>query len=286
MKTEVASGQQTARLDPGSLLAGDAAIDARARRPDKGDAHRGVGVIAVLATTVLASASFSLGIPGLMAIGGWGLVPGGFRWLVPVMLDGGILTFGVAATELRRKQRSARFEWAWLGALTVLSMGLQVAHVLSPVLGPQLQTAIGATLVAIFPAMVFSSTHSLLRLVWPRPEAEKKNSRRATRSVAAPESSRVLMLAPDIGQTSNTGGTQGGSSTEVRQRARRGPATNRLRDEPLVLEMRAARPQVSFAGIQARTGVKRTTAERWVNEAIASGRDDLRPVREVAGDVS
>lgn len=144
---------------------------------------------------LLAVASFAAGVPGLLAVGRWAQLPDLMTWLVPVLLDGGLVVMALTATVRRARGESARFAFGWLAGLTAASMAGQVAHVLSEPSAVPWQAVAGALLAASFPALVFASTHSLLDLaVAPAPAkragrsgAAKATARRQT-SLAAPAS--------------------------------------------------------------------------------------------------
>ncbi len=91
---------------------------------------RPVVLAAVWLTAMLALVSFALGVPGLVALGRWALLPPVLCWGVPLLLDGGLLVMTLVVTVRRARRESARFAWACLGALTAASMAGQTVHVL------------------------------------------------------------------------------------------------------------------------------------------------------------
>lgn len=122
----------------------------------------------VVAVTALVAAlgivSFTAGVPGLMAVGAWALLPGWMSALVPVIVDGGILVFSLVAVVRRARHEGAVFAWSCLAILTLGSVAAQVAHVLLES-GAITPTAVaGAVVAGAFPSVVFASTHAILDL--------------------------------------------------------------------------------------------------------------------------
>ena len=128
-----------------------------------------VGVTALVAA--LGIVSFTAGVPGLMAVGAWALLPGWMSALVPVIVDGGILVFSLVAVVRRARHEGAVFAWSCLAILTLGSVAAQVAHVLLES-GAVTATAVaGAVVAGAFPSVVFASTHAILDLaIAPAPK--------------------------------------------------------------------------------------------------------------------
>lgn len=155
-----------------------------------GDSRQLVTIVIWL-TATLAAISFFAGVPGLYTVGVWSGLPGVMPALVPLMLDGGLVIFGLIAIVRRARRETARFAWMMLTILTLLSVTSQVAHVIAAAgMSIRLETVIGAVVAAAFPAVVFAATHSLLDLaIAPAP---KKSGRKASTShQAAPVASRT-----------------------------------------------------------------------------------------------
>ncbi|KQT98365.1 hypothetical protein [Sanguibacter sp. Leaf3] len=208
---------------------------------------------------LLALASFAAGVPGLVAVGRWALLPGPMAFLVPVLLDGGILVMSLVATVNRARGDRSAFAWSVLGALTLASMGAQIAHVLSePSAGPWTAIA-GAALAASFPALVFGSTHALLQIALA-PAPAKRNARRAkatSKAVPAPAAARKrpVMREPEaVGPA---------PLRAVRTPAHGVPAVvdaDREARRERVRELRDAGR--SFSQISVETGIPASTAKR------------------------
>ena len=215
-------------------------------------------------TGILALASFAAGTPGLIAVGRWAQI-GPMAYLVPVLLDGGILIMALVATVRRSRGESGAFAWSVLGALTLASMGAQIAHVLSePSAGPWTAIA-GAALAASFPALVFGSTHALLQIALA-PAPAKRNVRHAkvaSKAAAAPVAARKRTASREpeaVGPAPLL--------RAVRTAAEGVPVVVDADREALREKVRALRAEGrSFSQISSTTGVAASTAKRWAAAA-------------------
>lgn len=155
-----------------------------------GDTRRLVVFVTVL-VAVLGIVSFTAGVPGLMAVGAWALLPGWMSALVPVIVDGGILVFSLVAVVRRARGEGAVFAWSCLAILTLGSVAAQVAHVLLGS-GSVAATAIaGAVVAGAFPSVVFASTHAILDLaIAPAP----KRGKHAEDAPEQPAEARAVIL--------------------------------------------------------------------------------------------
>lgn len=144
------------------------------------------GKLAFTLLAVIAACSFTLGALGLHWAGLLAGLPSTLAWGVPVIIDGGLCVFALAAAHRRSQRQPARFAWTALGLLTVASMGLQVAHVVEtmPAGTPQM---IGATVAASFPLLVFASTHVILEMAIAPAPPSRSAARRAQRTTTTPE---------------------------------------------------------------------------------------------------
>lgn len=150
----------------------------------------------------LALVSFILGVPGLVAVAEWAGLPPVLRWGVPLMLDAGLVVMALVATVRRARGESAKFAWTVLTALTVASMGVQVAHVAAAP-GEGWQVAVGMALAASFPAVVFASTHSLLDLA-VAPAPARKVRRTPARKPAAATAAKKVTNVKTAAATANS----------------------------------------------------------------------------------
>src|SRR5690625_3168099 len=140
-----------------------------------GDSRK-VVLAATWLVVALGLAAFAMGVPGLLLVGEWaGLAPR-MRWLVPVVLDAGLLIMALAAVVRRARRESATFAMAALGTLTALSVAAQIAHVVVPARGMITgEVVVGAVIAAVAPLSVFVATHVLLDLaIAPAPAPRRK----------------------------------------------------------------------------------------------------------------
>lgn len=212
---------------------------------------------------LLALASFAAGVPGLIAVGRWAQI-GPMAYLVPVLLDGGILVMALTSVVKRGRGESAAFAWSLLGALTVASMGAQIAHVLSePSVGPWTAIA-GAALAASFPALVFGSTHALLDLAIA-PAPAKRNTRRE-KPVGKPATAPVAARKRPAAREPETVGSA--PLRAVRTPAEGLPIVADADREALRGQVLALRADgKSFSQVSEATGVSASTAKRWAKAA-------------------
>lgn len=144
---------------------------------------------------ILGIVSFTAGIPGLMAVGEWALLPGWMSALVPVIVDGGILVFSLVAVVRRARGEGSFFAWSCLAILTLGSVAAQVAHVLLGS-GSVVATAIaGAVVAGAFPSVVFASTHAILDLaIAPAPKRGKHAEQGPAEATEQPSEARAVIL--------------------------------------------------------------------------------------------
>lgn len=153
------------------------------------------GKLAVTLLALIAACSFALGALGLHWAGALAGLPTTLAWGAPVIIDGGLCVFALAAAHRRSQRQPARFAWTALGLLTVASMGLQVAHVVEtmPAGTPQM---IGAGVAASFPLLVFASTHVILEMAIAPAPPSRGAARRAQRTTAVPVAAHTPAAEP------------------------------------------------------------------------------------------
>lgn len=149
-----------------------------------------------LLVMLLAATSFSLGVPGLIYAAELASVPGPLRWLVPVMLDAGLVVFALAAVRLRAAGKPGLFPWTWMGTLTVASMGLQVVHVAAMSDGAGASEVwVGSALAASFPLITFAASHVAISLTVGAPVTKKARRAAATASTTRPTTTAAKAVA-------------------------------------------------------------------------------------------
>ncbi|WP_297740803.1 DUF2637 domain-containing protein [uncultured Tessaracoccus sp.] len=90
-----------------------------------------VGRSALIGLALLALFAFAAGAPQLVELARWAGVPRGVAWLTPVVVDGALVAYSVAAAVMRSRQQPARLMWCALLGFTGLSVAAQVVHALA-----------------------------------------------------------------------------------------------------------------------------------------------------------
>lgn len=129
-------------------------------------------VISVVLLVGLAGATASF--DGQMAVAGWAMLDGPIAFAVPVVIDGSIVIFSLAAILQRSRGQSTAVSWIFVGLFTAISIGANSAHVLieSQATGETLIVkAIGGAFVAgMMPVSIWLVTHVLTDLLVQKPE--------------------------------------------------------------------------------------------------------------------
>jgi hypothetical protein len=121
-------------------------------------------VIAVVVTGILGAVSFALSYAGLVEVAAWARVPAWLAWAVPVVVDGAILVYTIAALVFRARGEAARVEWSALAGFASLSVVANGVHAWdgAPV---WMRTTLGVGIAGLAPIAVLLATHTLARLV-------------------------------------------------------------------------------------------------------------------------
>lgn len=209
---------------------------------------RPVALTATVLVGVLGVAAFAMGVPGLVQVAGWAGLGGPLAFLLPVVLDGGILISAVAMTVARARREPAGLARATLAGLTVFSVAAQLAHVLVPADALTPRAVWGALVAALAPAVVFLATEMLLSLAIAPPV------RRAARRAPAAKAATAPVPAAGVEKP-----TRKATPARVSDREEARTEVLRLRAE--------GQP---FSAISELTGVAASTAKRWAREAAAA----------------
>lgn len=125
---------------------------------------RGYTAVTLATTAVTFVAAFGVSAIAQSAVGVQAGLPVGLSWLVPVAIDGALLSNGLAVASKAARGRSTRASWVWLTAFTGVSLALNTLHAaISGALasGPLAAAAI-ILLSATMPLSTLSSAESLL----------------------------------------------------------------------------------------------------------------------------
>lgn len=148
-----------------------------------------IRAVTLAAVLLLAAASFSLSVPGIMAAAEAAMIPEGLRWLVPVCIDATILVYSLAAAVQYGRGESTRSAWMAVGFFTAVSVACNASHVLTSTdSGIHIGTLLGAALAAIMPIGLFFATHTAIDLLVEKPTGNAATRRRkaAARTRPAP----------------------------------------------------------------------------------------------------
>lgn len=169
---------------------------------------RPVVVLATWLVGLLAAAAFVMGVPGLLVVAEWVQLEGWMRYLLPVVLDLGLVIAALAAIIARARRESAAIPYALLIGLTSLSVGSQVAHIVVPATAVVATVVIGAVVAPVAPLTVLLSTELLMTLAIAPPVRRGRSARASRQSTApamatakgvAPTKALVLPVAEDTG---------------------------------------------------------------------------------------
>jgi hypothetical protein len=132
----------------------------------------GVLVVAVSITVILAAVSFLMSYSGLVAVAEWAAVPPSLSWAVPVVIDGAILVYTLAALIFRARGEGARLAWASLSLFTGLSVVGNAAHAWDAGAGDE-RAYLGSVIAGLAPVAVLLTTHTIARLIVAPPSGRE-----------------------------------------------------------------------------------------------------------------
>ncbi|XKH58635.1 helix-turn-helix domain-containing protein (plasmid) [Citricoccus nitrophenolicus] len=170
-----------------------------------------IRAVTLSAVLLLAAASFTLSVPGIMAASEWAMIPEGIRWLVPVCIDATLVVYSLAAAVQYGRGESTRSSWLAVGFFTAVSVVCNASHVLTAGTGGP-GVWFGAALAAIMPIGLFFATHTAISLVVEKPTGSAATRRRkatakaraldpgAERSAVSRAATKPKQVAPDAGQ--------------------------------------------------------------------------------------
>ena len=154
---------------------------------------RGYTAVTLAATAITFAAAWGVSAIAQSSIGVEAGLPVYLSWLVPVAIDGALLSNGLAVASKAARGRSTRASWVWLTAFTGVSLALNTLHAAisgSLQSGPLAATAI-ILLSATMPLSILSSAESLLAVALQPVEGDAAHrqamARVHDRAAAAPE---------------------------------------------------------------------------------------------------
>ncbi|GAB2516226.1 helix-turn-helix protein [Paramicrobacterium agarici] len=243
---------------------------------------RRVVVNSILAITlVLGLCSFAAGAPALYEVATWSRVPGVILpALFPVALDGSIIAFVAIRAIKRHRQESAVWSGIAVAALTLISLSLQVLHVLGSVTAPSIQDYVGAGAAALYPALVWLLTEAVLDVITePTPKrAARRDSRRAgtprRRSASSRPTSRPRPMEASGKESPSTRSAVKAGDGAAASRARAGDGAPRrspskIDDATRAEAIQRVRSGESQRAVAEALGVSRGALQNWLRQAEA-----------------
>lgn len=221
---------------------------------------RGVIVLAVTGTILLALGAFWLSFTTLQDLATLSGVPSGQAWLWPLIVDGVILEATISVVALRNSAPTTRrFAWFLLASGAGVSVAANITHAV--VASDTRVPAIVAALVASVPPLVLlAMTHLTVELT--RNEAPHRASALPTpngRSAPSRLDEPAAASAPVLSAARNSSNTGAGSSAPASPRAKTKGSAGRERAVALAAEGVAKRQ------IARELGVHPTTVGRWLS---------------------
>ena len=158
---------------------------------------RGYTAVTLAATAITFAAAWGVSAIAQSSIGVEAGLPVYLSWLVPVAIDGALLSNGLAVASKAARGRSTRASWVWLTAFTGVSLALNTLHAAisgSLQSGPLAAAAI-ILLSATMPLSILSSAESLLAVALQPVEGDAAHrqamARVHDRAATAPEATPV-----------------------------------------------------------------------------------------------
>ncbi|WP_433718643.1 hypothetical protein [Microbacterium laevaniformans] len=172
-------------------------------------AGRRVQIATLIALAVVALCSFAVAYPGLVWVGvELASLPLAVAVLLPIAIDAGMLTAGLAAAVRRSQRRTARLEFAQLLGLVAVSVVAQITHVIAAQGQWSPLMAVGALVAAAAPVTLLLATEAVLRSVLteaptrrrvaPRAAAAQVSASGSTKEVPSPPAKPVRSAAPQL----------------------------------------------------------------------------------------
>ena len=124
---------------------------------------------------------FTASFGGLTAVAKWAMLDGLFSLTVPLIVDGSIIVFSLAAILKKSRGESTIFAWICVGIFTVISIAANSTHVLleaNVAVENGILKAIGGAFVAgIMPISIFLVTETVIGLLVEKPKLAPEDLR-------------------------------------------------------------------------------------------------------------
>lgn len=134
-----------------------------------------VGRAALVGLALLALFAFAVGAPQLVELAHWAGVPGYVAWLTPVVVDGALVAYSVAAAVQRSRREKAGLLWLALTFFTGLSVAAQVVHALAVGSAPTPAALwVAVAIAASLPLAVLVGVEAVITVAVSSPMPRKK----------------------------------------------------------------------------------------------------------------
>lgn len=134
-----------------------------------------VGKLALVGLALLALFAFAVGAPQLVELAHWAGVPGYVAWLTPVVVDGALVAYSVAAAVQRSRREKAGLLWVALTFFTGLSVAAQVVHALAVGSAPTAAALwVAVAIAASLPLAVLVGVEAVITVAVSSPMPRKK----------------------------------------------------------------------------------------------------------------
>lgn len=142
-----------------------------------------IGII--VAVLVVDVAAFLASFFGLVTVAQWMLLSGWKVVLLPLVVDGAIVVFTLAASVYRARGVATFLLWSFVAFFTLLSVGANALHVIStsPNGTNPIHVGVGAFMAGVMPAAVWAVTHVLVNLVIEKDVAKKADVEKPVKPV-------------------------------------------------------------------------------------------------------
>lgn len=137
--------------------------------------------ILVISMVLLVGVSAALAsFEGQMAVADWAMLRGPRAVVVPIVIDGSIVVFSLAAILKRARGQSTLLSWTVVGVFTAISIAANAFHVLieTPNIDELIFKSIGGAFIAgVMPVSIWLVTHILTDLLVEKPSLSREDLR-------------------------------------------------------------------------------------------------------------
>ncbi|MEX1078521.1 MAG: DUF2637 domain-containing protein [Homoserinimonas sp.] len=131
----------------------------------------GFSLLVLCTVLIVGAAATAASFSGQMALARWALLVGVVAYAVPIVIDGSIAVFTLAAVLQRSRGDSTIVSWSFVGLFTAVSVAGNALHVVSesPEADP-VRVIGGASIAGLMPVSMWLVVHVLINLLVQKPE--------------------------------------------------------------------------------------------------------------------